>query len=69
MERMGTSNSLPVCCKCNLYVLIERKLDNTSTWKKILSILSSAHDLKEDRDVGWNKRGIVDSKQAGILCP
>ena len=67
MERMRPTNRFPSSSKREFDILIERKLDNAAAREEVLSVLSTAEDLKKDRDVGRDEGGVVDGEMTVSL--
>ena len=67
MERMRPTDGFPGSSKRKFDILIERKLDNASAREEVLSVLSTAEDLKKDRDVRGDEGGVVDGEMTVSL--
>ena len=67
MERMRPTNGFPSSSEREFDILIERKLDNAAAREEVLSVLSTAEDLKKDRDVRGDEGGVVDGEMAVSL--
>ena len=59
MERMRPTDGFPSSSEREFDILIERKFDNAAAREEVLSVLSTAEDLKKDRDVRGTKVALL----------